>query len=170
MPKRFSASAFTRALTTIACGLVRCSRAGADCVVNQADSAHGRCGNGSRPLYDPDLKEDLEDVGLKEFLRDNCSLTDMTFPAVCLVLTGKEPMGLENGHWVVVTGAEAGRVEMMDPLKGLVSVPQSQFEWAWHDKERNGRLWMRPALDDKARAGWRSRAVQFRASWRCFLG
>lgn len=65
---------------------------------------------------------------------------------IALVQTGKEPLGFGGGHWVVVTGVESGRVKLMDPLRGLVSVPQLQFEDAWHDVGADGRRWMRAGI------------------------
>lgn len=67
-------------------------------------------------------------------------LTAMGWPVACLVKADGE------GHWVVVRGVVRGRVHLMDPIDGLVSVRATDWERDWHDFDRRGTVFRRYGL------------------------
>lgn len=78
-------------------------------------------------------------LGLAVEDRSGLSLADV---AHCLargvpVLCAVQMHG--GGHWVVAVGVEPAGVLLMDPIDGMVRVPPTDFEEAWHDTDSSGR-------------------------------
>lgn len=105
--------------------------------------------DGTRPK---DILRVAKELGLQAAaqplmtLDDLQAWTDKGVPVLCPVQRGgsdRQQASASQGHWVVVTAVEGGKVSMQDPVDGPREVTADGWMDRWQDKDADGNRYLR---------------------------